>query len=86
MDIKRSVRHFILENFLFTNDESALEDARSLIETGTMDSTGVLELIMFLEQSFGLEVADEEMLPENLDSVLRIVDFVGRKQTTATVA
>lgn len=85
MDIKRNVRNFILENFLFTSDESALEDGRSLIETGTMDSTGVLELIMFLEESFGFRVADEEMLPENLDSVLKVVEFVGRKQTTVGV-
>ena len=79
MDIKRSVRHFILENFLFTNDESALEDARSLIETGTMDSTGVLELIMFLEETFGVQVSDAEALPQNLDSVTRIVAFLEHK-------
>ena len=79
MEIRRNVRDFILENFLFTNDQGALKDADSLIDTGTMDSTGVLELMMFLEEKFKFKIADEEMLPENLDSVIRIVEFVVQK-------
>lgn len=83
MTIRAQVRGFILSNYLFTEDQAALADGVSLMESGTMDSTGVLELIMFLEEKIGLKVADEEMVPENLDSVDAIVAFVGRKQQAA---
>lgn len=81
MSIKQQVREFILTNYLFTDDPKKLSDSISLMESGAMDSTGILELIMFLEEKFGLKVADEEMVPENLDSVDRVVGFVERKQT-----
>jgi len=76
---KQKIRSYILENYLFSTDESALEDAESLIDSGVIDSTGVLEIIMFLEEEFGVKIADEEMIPDNLDSVSRIVAFVERK-------
>ena len=75
----QQIRRFVLTTFLFTEDESALKSDDSLLDQGIMDSTGVLELVAFLEQQFGVKVADEELLPENLDSVNRIVDFVTRK-------
>lgn len=80
MQVKESVRQYILKNYLFSTDEAALKDDVSLMQAGVIDSTGVLELIMFLEEQFGVKVADEEMTPENLDSVDRIVAFVGRKR------
>jgi acyl carrier protein len=80
MQVKEKVRQFILKNYLFSSDESSLKDEVSLMQAGIIDSTGVLELIMFLEEQFGIKVADEEMTPENLDSVDRIVAFVGRKR------
>lgn len=80
MSVKQQVKHFILSNYLFTDDESKLKDAESLMQSGAMDSTGILELIMFLEEKFGIKVADEEMVPANLDSVHSIVGFVERKQ------
>ena len=76
----RPVRNFILKNFLFSEDDAALSDTGSLIADGVIDSTGVLELIMFLEQNFQIEVAEEEMIPENLDSVAKILAYVGRKR------
>jgi len=76
---KQKIRSYILENYLFSTDESALDDAESLIDSGVIDSTGVLEIIMFLEEEFGVKIADEEMIPDNLDSVSRIVAFVERK-------
>ena len=75
----QQIRRFVLTTFLFTEDESALKSEDSLLGQGIMDSTGVLELVAFLEQQFGVQVADDELLPENLDSVNRIVDFVTRK-------
>jgi acyl carrier protein len=79
MQVKDEVRQYILKNYLFSTDASALGDEVSLMQTGIIDSTGILELIMFLQEKFGIEVADEEMIPENLDSVEKIVAFVARK-------
>jgi acyl carrier protein len=80
MSTRDQVRSFILTNYLFTDDAKALDDATSLMQGGTMDSTGILELIMFLEEKFGIKVADEEMVPANLDSVNNVVAFVDRKK------
>ena len=79
-DISLAVRGFIAENFLFRDDADAITHEASLLDAGIIDSTGVLELIGFLEDNFGVQVQDAEMVPENLDSVARIVAFVGRKK------
>lgn len=76
MNETRRIRDFILETFLFTNDEAALADDESLLEKGIIDSTGVLELVTFLESEFGITVEDEELLPDNLDSVNRVGAYV----------
>lgn len=73
------IRDFILENFLFTADTSALAPDDSLFEQGIVDSSGMLEVILFLEEQFGVEMQDEEMVPENLDSVSNIARFVRSK-------
>lgn len=80
MSIRDQIRTFILGNYLFTEDQSRLADDESLMQGGTLDSTGILELIMFLEETFGIKVSDEEMIPANLDSVQSIVAYVGSKQ------
>ena len=82
MAIAQQVRAFILNNYLFTDDESKLRDDESLMQSGAMDSTGILELIMFLEETFGIKVADDEMAPANLDSVTNVVAYVMRKQAS----
>lgn len=74
------VKDFILKNFLFTEDRSKLSDEQSLMQSGILDSTGILELISFVEENYGVKVADEEMLPENFDSVAAIDGFVKRKR------
>ena len=81
--MQQQIRQFILSSFLFTDDQSKLKDEDSLLEQGIMDSTGVLELVAFLESEFGIQIADNELVPENLDSVNRIKAFVGRKQGAA---
>jgi acyl carrier protein len=78
-EIKREIRCFIGENFLFREDVESLSDEASLLDAGVIDSTGVLELIGFLETRFGIEVADEEMLPQNLDCIRAISAYVQRK-------
>jgi acyl carrier protein len=84
--MQAQIRRFILASFLFTDDESKLKNGDSLLEQGIMDSTGVLELVAFLETQFGAAVADDELVPENLDSVDRIVAFLQRKQAQPRVA
>ncbi len=79
MSIRAPIRRYILENFLFTDDEARLRDDASFLEEGIVDSTGVLELVMFVEETFGIEVPDEEILPENFDSVERLTRYVEAK-------
>ena len=80
-ELHKQVRGFILENYLFTDDESALGLDESLLDRGIVDSTGMLEIIMFIEDELGVAVDDEEMIPENLDSVNNIATFVTRKKS-----
>lgn len=77
--MQQKIRKFILNSFLFSDDELLLADDDSLLERGILDSTGVLELVAFLEVEFGAIVADDELAPENLDSVSNIVAFLERK-------
>ncbi len=77
-ETRRQVRQYILENLMFSNDPTQLPDDASLLDRGIIDSTGVLEVVMFIEESFGVKVHDGDLLPENFDSVARIADFVTR--------
>lgn len=80
MSAEQKVRDYILDNYLFTDDQSALNNSDSFLDKGIIDSTGIMEVIFFLEEEFGVEVEDEEMVPENLDSVDNIVKYIGVKQ------
>jgi acyl carrier protein len=84
--LELDIHGFLTKNFLFSDDVSVLDREASLLEQGIMDSTGVLELVCFLEERFGIEVLDEELLPENLDSVTRIAAFVERKNVDSCAA
>lgn len=79
MSIEKQIRVYILENFLFTDDESMLANDDSFLENGFIDSTGIMELITFLEEEFGLVVEADEMIPKYLDSVDRITAFISMK-------
>lgn len=80
MSVEQKVRTYILQNFLFTDEESALDSADSLLGKGIIDSTGALELVYFMEEQFRVKVEDREMVPENLDSVNNILAFLEKKQ------
>ena len=80
MTIEQRLRTYILDSFLFTDDESVLDNDDSFLEKGIIDSTGIMEMVSFLEQEFGIQFDDEDMVPENLDSVSRIIAFVSRKR------
>ena len=77
-DSRNKIKSFIIENFLFGNADG-LNDDTSFLEEGIIDSTGVLELIAFLEEEFDIKVQDEELIPENLDSIDKVTAFLGRK-------
>ena len=77
-DTRDTVRAFIQENFLFGNDD-ALKDDTSFLNEGIVDSTGILELVSFLEEEFSITVEDEDLLPENLDSINNVVAYLERK-------
>ncbi|MBI5181002.1 MAG: acyl carrier protein [Nitrospirae bacterium] len=77
--IEEQVRQFVTENFLFS-EEKKVSDTDSFLENGIIDSTGVLELVSFVEEKFNVKVKDEEMIPENLDSINNLVKFIKKKQ------
>jgi len=82
-DLRERIQKFILENYLFSTDRSALGLDDSLLGRGIVDSTGMLEIIMFIEEQLGVAVKDEEMIPDNLDSVNRIAAFVESRRKVA---
>lgn len=83
MDLKGQIRDYIIENFLFGDTEPLVDDSTSLLDSGIIDSTGVMELVAFLEGDLGLTIDDDELVPENLDSVDNLAAFVIRKQAVA---
>ena len=77
-ELKNKIRTFVVENFLFGNNEN-LEDNTSFLEEGIIDSTGVLELVGFIEEEFTITVEDEELIPENLDSINNVTAYLQSK-------
>jgi len=73
------IRNFIVENFLFGDTANPLNDEDSFLENGIIDSTGVLELVSHLEETFGIKVEDEELIPDNLDSIANVVKYLEGK-------
>jgi acyl carrier protein len=80
--MREKIRAFIESNFYVPEGQKLADDA-SLLDSGVIDSTGVLELIGFLQDELGVEVADDEMIPSNLDSIAKIDAFVTRKRAAA---
>ena len=78
--IREKLRAFILSNFLFTDDAAALANDDSFMDRGIIDSTGILEVIEFIGDEFHVTVADDELIPENFDSVSALSAFINAKQ------
>jgi acyl carrier protein len=78
-DVKNTVRKFLLENFVMGGDTTIADDL-SFMEAHLLDSTGFIELITFVEETFGIAVSDEEMVPENFDSLANIEGYLARKR------
>jgi acyl carrier protein len=83
VEIETQVRNFIEDNFLFREDRSSLSDTESLLEAGLIDSTGILELVAFVEERFKIDIADADLIPANFDSIKAIVAYAERKLAMA---
>ena len=79
MEYIHEIRNYIVENFLF-GDGKDLEEDTSFLENGILDSTGIMELVAFVEKSFEIKVEDEELLPENFDTISAIAEYLKRKR------
>jgi acyl carrier protein len=83
--VRSEVRAFIVRNFLFGQDRDHIDDTQSLLESGIVDSTGLLELVSFLEEHYEMTVQDADLHPGNLDSLNAIAAFVTRKRLLSSV-
>ncbi|MCZ7547130.1 MAG: acyl carrier protein [Anaerolineae bacterium] len=79
MSVKEQIRQFIVNEFLF-GQNGTLEDSASLLDAGILDSMGVLQTLFYLEETFGIQVEDDEVMPDNIDSIDNLANFVARKQ------
>jgi acyl carrier protein len=79
MDTKDMIRRFVAENFLFSVNGAGLDGNASFLEAGIVDSLGIMELVRFVEERFGIPVGDEEVVPANFDSVNRLAAFIEAK-------
>ena len=79
-----NIRQFIVEKFLFGIDDPHLTNSGSFLESAIIDSTGILELVGYVEAEFGIKIEDDEMLPQNLDSLTNVSSFVIRKRNRAS--
>ena len=79
--VAQQITSFIVENFLFGESIDGLKDTDSFLDNGIIDSTGILELVSFIEETYAIQVKDEELIPENLDSVANVTAYVQRKST-----
>ena len=79
-NIEQKIRDFIRDNFLMGEDDGNFSSNDSLLEKGIIDSVGILELVSFLEETFDIKVEDEELVPENLDSIAFIVNYIQHKK------
>lgn len=79
-DVKKTVRQYIADNFMMGESGAAFGDDQSFLDHHIIDSTGFIELVTFLESHYGIQIKDEEMIPENLDSLANIARFIASKQ------
>ena len=79
MNIEDTIKKFILENFIIDGNVDQLDLDQSFLESGIIDSTGILELVSFIEEQYSITLEDEELIPDNLDSINNVVKFIGNK-------
>lgn len=79
MSAELTIKNFIIENFIIDESTATLDNDQSFLESGIIDSTGILELVSFLEEHYTIKIEDEELIPGNLDSVNNVITFINRK-------
>ncbi len=79
-EIKADVKRYVIDNFLLGIEDESFGDNESFLEKGIIDSTGILELVSFIEETFSIKIQDEELVPDNLDSLENITTFISQKQ------
>jgi acyl carrier protein len=79
--IEGEIRAYIAENILFSDNGYAYSDETSFLEEGIVDSMGIMELVMFVDEGFGITVEDEEVIPDNFDSVSKLAAYIRRKSS-----
>ncbi len=82
--VKQAVKNYILENVLYGADEDALSCDDSFLEKGLIDSTGIMEIVSFIEEEYGFSIYDEELIPENLDTINNLAKFIKMKAAVIT--
>ncbi len=80
MDLKADIRKYIIDNFLYGQDDNSIGDDVSFLENGIIDSTGVLELVSFVQETYGIRVHDDELVPSNFDSLSKLETFILKKR------
>jgi len=85
MSVEDQVRDFVKENFLFGDTTITFDSTDSFIEKGIVDSTGVLELVSFIEERFNFRILDEEIIPDNLDSIKNLTLFIKKKDKLSEI-
>jgi acyl carrier protein len=85
MEVKAEIRNFIIENFYYGQDDEKLGDDVSFLENGIIDSTGVLELVSFVQEKHDIHVSDDELVPDNFDSLNKLEAFITRKLDSRVV-
>ena len=86
METREQIKNYIAETFLFSDDGFNMSDDVSFLDEGIIDSMGVLELIMFVEETFGISVEDDDIKPENFDSVNKLYEYIHRKTLELAVS
>ncbi len=79
MKSEQTIKNFIIDNFIIDDNPDQLENDQSFLESGIIDSTGILELVSFIEEHYNIKIEDEELIPDNLDSVNNVVIFINKK-------
>ncbi len=79
MNIEQTISNFVIENFIFEENPNQLDNNQSFLESGIIDSTGMLELVSFIEEKYDIKIEDEELIPDNLDSVNNVSQFINKK-------
>ena len=85
MSLQQDIRSFIVENFLFGED-NGLEDDSSFVKEGIVDSTGIMQLVSFIQEQYMIAIEDEELTPENLDSITKVSAFIEEKKRVESLA